>query len=668
MVQVDSQTCHVGVQAEDVALTDSRSRKDDDVARELDENIRETNENGKGKKENKSEKGMVKENQPDNGKRKNERRGKAKKKPVQKCQEVIEYKENEMTEKETDIKRNVPGKRKSLRLASVTSQDETKKPTEKHQTAASTQEEREQSTTQAEKQDEFNERTNASKSWLVPSAPQEDDIPFQYSTTPGRLQKLEEERKSLEKPEDQAGFSAQDDASGSIEETTNLKKRGKVTPNHLPQLAVCIEDISNKEAVETEDEDKVIKEASQDHKDGAVVVPSKEQCVETEDVTPEEDQELLGLNEAQIQLQDEEGQLQTDLEKVNSSKVNKQGQVSIDAQDVNEKMRKSCQGKKERKRKQTSSRQAKPAGEKGPQDETSASQGKRVLRSRAKNGNSGVQVGSNKGEERKSLSKQTRQKPQDSDTETVTIKKRKTGVECLEGHDTAMLDTSSHEADQFPRETNMSSRETDPLVDEPRPVTSGNPAGDETSQQPEPEVLGELKDGNTCTLLGERLKDYKAYQGSLVLSDNQIRKADDAIIHGCLHKALEEGKSPSQSGPHPNEKNNSNKLDLSSENNIITQTEQQFQCNNDASASQKQDSDTTERNYRTKISRQTAKSASRDTGHPKKNGQDPAALTAKSWKENTTDGKLKGRKKRYENRSFSLRHQAFKSNDSKKKL
>lgn len=647
MVQVDSQTCHVGVQVQDLALTDDRSRgKDDDVARELDEDLRETNENGKGKKENKNEKGMVKENQPDIGRRKNERRVKAKNKPVQKCKEVNKDKENDMTEKETDIKRNVSGKRKSLRLAIATSQEETKKLTEKHQTATSTQEEREQSKTQAEKQEEFNERTNASKYWLVPSAPQEDDIPFQYSTTPGRLQKLEEERKSLEKPEDQAGLSAQDDTSGSIEETT---RRSKVAPKDLPRLTVCIEDISNKEVVETGDEEKVIKEASEERKDGAVVVPSKEQCVENEDVTPEEEQELLALNEAQIQLQDEEGQLQKDSEKVNSSKVNKQFEVSIVVQDVNEKKRKTCQGKKESRRKQTS-RQAKPAEEKRPQDETSASQGKRVLRSRAKNRNSGAQVGSNKGEERKSLSKQTRQKSHVSDIETVTTKKRKTGVECFEGHEPAMLDTLSHEAGHFSRETDMSSRETDPLVDEPRPVTSSNPAGDETSQQPVQEVLGELNDGNTCTQLGELLKDYKSNQGSLVLSDNQIRKAEDAIIHGCLHKALEEGKSPSQSGPHPNEKNNSNKLDLSSENNIIARTEQRFQGTNDVSTSHKQDSDTTETNYSNKISRQTTKSTSRDTGHPKRNGQNPAALTAKSSKENTSDGKLKGRKKRYENR------------------
>ena len=73
------------IETRGLALTDDRSRKDDDVARELAEDLRETNENGKGKKENKNEKGMVKENQPDNGKRKNKGRVKVKKKPVQKC-------------------------------------------------------------------------------------------------------------------------------------------------------------------------------------------------------------------------------------------------------------------------------------------------------------------------------------------------------------------------------------------------------------------------------------------------------------------------------------------------------------------------------------------------------------------------------------------------------
>ncbi|KAL9986346.1 hypothetical protein ACROYT_G000484 [Oculina patagonica] len=176
------------------------------------------------------------------------------------------------------------------------------------------------------------------------------------------------------------------------------------------------------------------------------------------------------------------------------------------------------------------------------------------------------------------------------------------------------------------------------------------PAGDETSQQPEPEVLGGLNEGNTCAR-GERLKDYKSDQGSLVLNDNRIRKDDDDLLPGCLHKALEEGNSPRQNGPYPNEKNNNNKLGLSSKNENTTREGQQLQETNDVSASKKQDSDTTKADFNKHLSRQTVNSMSRDTGHSKTDGQDPAKVSdpkATSSKENAPrpDGKVNNRKKR----------------------
>lgn len=682
MVQVDSQSCDVGVQMQDLASGNDRFRKDDDDAREADEDLRETNETRKGKREvmeakgKKSEKGVVKENKPKMDKRKNaktkEETVKEKNKPVQKRKEVNEdkEKENETIDMKAKSKRKASRKRKTSQPEFVTSQNETEKLADKEQTTTK-HEEQQQSPTQAEKQAVFHERANASKSWLVPSAAQGDDIPFQYSTTPGRLQKSEEGRKSLERPGDQTCVSAQDDVSGSIEVTSHSKKGSKVALKDLPQLAVCIEDILNKEAMENEGEGKVTEEVLQDHQGRDVVIP-----VENENVSPdeqksvliEEGKDLLGLNEAQIQLQDKEELPVADTEKTNACR-DFQGEELTDVQDVNEKMGKRCKGKKESKREQKT-RQIKPTEEKSPQnvpaaDKTNKSQGRRVLRSRTKEGNSGVEIDTNKGEERKSLGKETRQKPQDSDVQTVATKKCKTDVENSEGREPGMLDKSSHEADQFPRETDMSSHEIDRLVDEPRPsrgVTSRKTAGDETSQQQEPEVLGGLNEGNTCTQ-SERLKDYKSDQGSLVLNDNRIRKEDDAIFHGCLHKALEEGKSPCQNGPYPKE-NNNNKIDLSSKNENITREGEQFQNTNDVSASKKQDSDTIEADYNKHLSRQTAKSTSLGTGRSKRGGQDLAKVSgpkATSSKENAPrlDGIVKGRKKRYAINHFFSWLQAF---------
>ncbi|KAL9986347.1 hypothetical protein ACROYT_G000485 [Oculina patagonica] len=362
MVQVESQSCDVGVQVQDLASGDDRSRKDDDDARESDEDLRETNDTGKEKedvieaKEKKSKKGMVKENKPETDKRKsaktNKNRVKEKNKQVQKSKRVNKYKENEdeMIGKKTDNKRKVSRKRKASQSESqVTTQNETKKLPEKQTT---TQEEQQQSAKQAETQAEFHEqRTNSSNSWLAPGASQEDDIPFQYSTTPGRLQKEEEESKRLEKPGDQTGDSVQDGVSGSIEVINHSKKGSKVDPKDLPQLSVCIEDISKEE---NEDEGKVTEQDLQDHKSGDVAIPSQEQSVENENVTPEEqksalieeDPELLGLNKAEIQLQDKEELPVPEAGKTDVCK-DLQGEELTGVQDVNKKMGKRCKGKKD---------------------------------------------------------------------------------------------------------------------------------------------------------------------------------------------------------------------------------------------------------------------------------------------------------------------------------
>lgn len=667
MVQVDPQTCDVSVQVQDPTMAKDRSRMDDDDAREIDEDLRETNEISKGKKKvteaigEKSNKRMVKENKPRIDKHKSNEKGKK----AKGCKGVNEGKEKENVAKAefAGKKRKVSRKRKASQREDVASQSETTTPAEEQQTT--TQVEKRQSSTLAEKQDEFHERANASKIWFIaPSASQEDDIPFQYSKTPGRLQKLEESGQSLEKHGDKSDASTQgpqDGTTASMEKTSPSNERCKVALKDLTPLAVFVEDIANKDFVlESKGEGKepeLKKDFSRARKDSFAKKPSQEQSMESEHVVSEEqkrvsiekDKDLLGLNEARIQLQDEKESL-GDSERTNACKD----------QNVNEKKRKTSKGKKEKEKKQKT-RQVKSTEENISQDEgkieekgtdeANETPAGRVLRSRAKERNFGVEMNPCRGEERKILGTETRQKPQDFDVGSMVTKKCKTDVEYLEGREPAMLDKSSPKADQLPQETNMSSHEIDRHVDGPRPsrgVTSRKPA-DDTTQQPEAEVVRGLNEGNKSAQGELLLKDYKSDQGSLGLNDNRIKKVEETIVHGCLHKALQEGKSPRsddcQKAPDPNEKNN-NTLNLSSKNKKIKRAGQQLQDVDDVSAAKKQDLDSTE----PVLTRQTAKSTSRDTGRSKRNGKNPAAVpafekTATASKENAPDGKT-GRNKR----------------------
>ena len=246
------------------------------------------------------------------------------------------------------------------------------------------------------------------------------------------------------------------------------------------------------------------------------------------------------------------------------------------------------------------------------------SQGRRVLRSRAKECYSGVELDTKKGEKRKALGTKTRQKTQVSLVETAITKKCKTDHGDLKGRELAVLDESTPETDQSPRETKMSSREIDRLVEEPRPsqeVTTGTPAGDETSQQPEPEALGRLNEGKTCSQ-DECLQDYTSDQGRLGLNVNRISTSEETIFDNCLHKDLEEGKFACQNG----------------------------QDSDDVSESKKHGSDCIEAD----LTRQTAKSIFRDTGRSRRGGRDRTGVSdqaaAASSKENPPDEKQKGRR------------------------
>ena len=147
---------------------------------------------------------------------------------------------------------------------------------------------------------------------------------------------------------------------------------------------------------------------------------------------------------------------------------------------------------------------------------------------------------------------------------------------------------------------------------------------------------------------GEPLGDYTSDQGRLVLNVNRISTLEETTLDNCLHKHVEEGKSPCHRGLHPDQENN-NKLDLCSKTRNIAPSGEQFPDTDDISASKKQGSDSTEADCNTHVTRQTAKSAYRDTRRSRRGGQDPAGvsvLTTASSKENAPNGKLKRRKKR----------------------
>ena len=576
MVQVDSQPCEVGVQVQDLALVDDRSRMDGDDVRKVNEDLRETSEASKEKnrvaeaKRKASKEETLKENRKNTDKCMNVKTKKktAKGKTVPKCKEVDkdEVKENGMIYEEGANKRKVL--RKSSQPKSVTSQIEANAIAEEQQTATSIQEElhlKKQSTSQTGKRGGIlHERANHSDSSLVSSASQEDEeVPFLYSITPRRLQKLEENNQSLEEHEDIASGCIQDDITCSVEERNNSTKRSEVALNKKSDQSK-----SNKEKLENAKQVLEVKE------DGFVTTPPQERSVKNENVGSEEqksaatgeDRDSFELDEARRQPQDGQESL-ADSEKTVADK-GIQGEKIPGVQDVNEEMRKN--GKKE--------------------------------------------------SERRPTARQTKSATQVSLVETEITKKCKTDHGDLKGRELAVLDESTPETDQSPRETKMSSREIDRLVDEPRPsqeITTGTPAGDETSQQPEPEALGRLNKGKTCSQ-DECLQDYTSDQGRLVLDVNRISTSEETIFDNCLHKDLEEGKFPCQNG----------------------------QDSDDVSESKKHGSDCIEAD----LTRQTAKSISRDTGRSRRGGRDPTGVSdqaaAASSKENPPDEKQKGRRKK----------------------
>ena len=649
--EADPQTSDVGVQVQQLAL-DEGSRTNDGDVREIVENIREMNETGKGRNRVSEPKGRNKQRKEENGGQETgvkQMNGKSNKKGKE--ANKVEEKENEIID---ENKKN-----------------ERPKASRKRKSSRPTQPERASSPNSApvmlEKQEVLNERTRVSNALLVPSsALQEDDIPLQYSKTPRLRKKSDESSQSLEKNTEQSDIStcSSDGAAAYMAQTSSSKKPSEVSEKEFSQLTVCLEDTGDKQEVTSygeEREEEFHEEDVKNDKDNSAKKSSPQQLSVEERqsrVLAEEDKGFRSLNERQTQTEEKDSAAASKRETTFETVENKE---TNSVQNINEKKRKTEKKRKKVKRTKKTKR-TEPANEKVTQEESGGggneNKGGRVLRSKVKKQNSGAEIGSCKGqgEDRngKSLGKETRQTPHDCDDPAAT-KKCKTDNTCLKGHEPTMLLLSSPEAHQLPRESKLSSREMDPLVDKPRPsrgVTS-RATRDDSSQEPETELQGELNENNNKVSQSEHPRDYNSGQESLVLKDNRIQKVE------CLHKSSRQVKSGDFSSGKNGEKDsperkNNKRIDLSSKKSRRSkQARQKVEDIDNAVFSKRQAPGAVETGNNASSTSLKTKTTSPVTDHLNGKGKNPAeqhvtvsGKTTKTLKENAPTGKKRG-KKRY---------------------
>lgn len=528
MAQVDHQTADAGIQVQEWALNEG-SRKNAEDARKIDEVVQGTSESCKGGKT------VIEPTEIDNNKR-NAKDG----------------------EQETELKnRNEKARRKGKKCG----KGKGKPKASRQRKSVSTLQERAASPNEvsaiSEKHEKLHDRIKVVDAWLVSSALQKDDVPLQYSKTPRLWKKSDESSNSFENMAETSDINtctSVRDAQALMAETNTSKKHGEVLSEGIPQLAVCLEDTENERVVKNDE----VREAGLNEKN---VKNDKEDSARISQQQSVKEQQSHVLMEEK-----EEGGFESKMP----------GNVRV--LNVKQKKRKTKRTKKtkevelaEEKLSQDENSVEKENGETRRQDKADENQSGRVLRSRAEK-SSVVEMDPFKGhrEDRnnKSLDKQCRQIPHDSN-QTVATKKRKTDDSCLKGHEPAMLLTSSPEDHQCPRETELSSREIDTLVDEVRPqrgvMTRATTV--DASQRPETEIQRELTEENNKATYSERLGDYNSGQGSLVLSDNRIKEVGEKISLECLHSSLEEVKS----GRSSSEENGNKKSNTERKNNEKTE-------------------------------------------------------------------------------------------------
>lgn len=647
--EADPQTSDVGVQVQQLAL-DEGSRTNEGDVREIVDDIREMNETGKGRNRVSEPKGRKRQRKEENGGQETgvkQMNGKSNKKGKE--ANKVEEKENEIIdENEKNERPKASRKRKSSR------------PTQPERASSPNS-----ATVMLEKQEVLNERTRVGNALLVPSsALQEDGIPLQYSKTPRLRKKSDESSQSLEKNAEQSDIStcSSDGAPAYMAQTSSSKKPSEVSEKEFAQLTVCLEDTGDKQEVKSYGEgreDEFHEEDVKNDKDDPAKTPSQQPSVEEQQsrVLAEEDNGFRSLNECQTQTEEKDSAAASKRETTFETVENKE---TNSIQNINEKKRKTEKKRKNVKRTKKTKR-TEPANEKVTQDESGGggneNKGGRVLRSKAKKQNSGAEIGPCKGqgEDRngKSLGKETRQTPHDCDDPAAT-KKCKTNNTCLKGHEPTMLLLSPPEAHQLPRESELSSREMDPLVDKPRPsrgVTS-RATRDDSSQEPETELQGELNENNNKVSQSEHPRDYNSGQESLVLRDNRIQKVE------CLHKSSRQVKSGESSSRENSEKNSPEQknigTDLSSKKSRRSkQVRQKVEDIDNAVFSKRQAHGAVETDNKTSSTSLKTKTTSPVTDHLNGKGKNPAeqhvtvsGKTTKTLKENAPTGK-KRRKKRY---------------------
>lgn len=673
MAQVDLQTCDVGVQALDnvhriaedaranagqVYMSDECVRKTDEYAPENGEDVRKIykdlqkteklrnrgevvkrmDESVRRRKsvpepeERTNDKRDVKNAQPEKNKgRKTKRNEKKTNKGEDAANEVIAKKQDEENPK-------VSRKRKPLKLESGT----------------------DSINAMAEDNDkDVRKRAKAGIAWLLSSTSREEDIPpLEYSKTPGRLRKKSDESsQSWEKRTDKevVPYSGEEVA-GLATETSASEKSSDCSFGKLSQLTVCIEDIGPKRGLKFNENGEEVEEVS--HKENTA--DDNDLIEESSRPTLEKDEECsLGLTDRQKPL---EGK-RTGPRRKNAFEI-EENQDSNKVQNKNKKARKVKEKGGNKKRKET--KKVKSAKEKDCEDsipheekgeyETTHDKGRRALRKRtAPKRNCGVGLDpsiTGQVEDSKTLGTETRQEPDDKGT-IATKKNDKIDERCLKGHEPVMSHMSSPQAKKLPRESELSSHEIDPPVDE-NPVTSCD-----TSQQPETEIQGGLNEENNKVAEGELLMDYNSAQGGSDKRDNRIKEGGKKTKRDYFFKEL--GKKKSRKSPidgkneinaEEKEKENQN-IDL-----CLTKCEDTRQTgknseHDNANVSKEKDTDVVNIASNESSTRQIVKSAIfPDTFQSKRKGsKHPCGKTKTVLKEKAPNGETKG-KKRYEKRSL----------------
>ena len=627
MAQIDHQTAEVGIQVQELALNEG--------SRKIDEVIQATSESCKGrktvmestKKDDNKRKGKDCEQETDlkNGNKKVRKKGK-------------KFEKGKGNEKIKDKEKNEKPKA-SQKIQSVSTRQERAAPPN-------------EVSVMSEKQEKLHDGIKAGDAWLVSNASQEDDVPLQCSKSPRLRKKSDENNHSFENSTETSDImntcTSVDTQALMAETNTGLNKHCEVLAEGISQLAVCLKDTENERTVKGDEE---VREAGLNEEN---VKNDKEDSVRISKQGSVKEQQSHVLMEER-----EEGGFES---KMSDTFEDVQGKGSKRVRNVKERNRKIKEKRENTRTKKT--KKVALAEKKISQDENSVENengetkregkvnenlGGRVLRSRTKKRSSEVEIHPCKGhrEDRndKSLDKQSRQIPHDSD-QTVATKKHKTDDSCLKGHEPAMLLTSSPEDHQCPHENELSSHEINTLVDEARPLrgVKTRATTDDTSQRPETEIQRELKGENKKAAQSERLGDFNPGQGSLVLDDNRIREVGEKINRECLYSSLEEVKSGrSSSEENGNKKSNNEKTELSPKKSkrSIKQTRKKVGCNNDADVSMRQDSSAIDpRDNHTRSTGKKAKSTTSDNARWKRKRQNPTEQPAVKVSEKT-DATLK---------------------------